>query len=81
MMNGYSHLVDVNGAFLLGGWEKDSVTNQEREVFIEIPEGFRQFFPKQDLVLLLLKTICCNKQAAKRFWLFLLGAFRVLRFA
>ena len=40
MMHGYAHLVDVNGAFLLGGWEKDPVTNKERQVFMEIPEGF-----------------------------------------
>ena len=80
MMDGYAHLVDVNGAFLLGGWEKDPVTNQEREVYMEIPEGFHQFFPKADLVLLLLKTIYGTKQAAKRFWLFLLGVFRVLGF-
>ena len=80
MMNGYAHLVDVNGAFLLGGWEKDPVTNREQQVFMEIPEGFHKFFAPEDLVLLLLKTIYGTKQAAKRFWLFLLGVLRVLGF-
>ena len=47
---------------------------------MEIPEGFREFFAKSDLVLLLLKTIYGTKQAAKRFWLFLLGVLRVLGF-
>jgi hypothetical protein len=80
MMNGYAHLVDVNGAFLLGGWEKDPVTNEERKVYMEIPEGFHKFFGTENLVLRLLKTIYGTKQAAKRFWLFLLGVLRVLGF-
>jgi hypothetical protein len=80
MMNGYAHLVDVNGAFLLGGWEKDPVTNKERQVYMEIPEGFHKFFSPGDWVLLLLKTIYGTKQAAKRFWLFLLGVLRMLGF-
>ena len=29
LMFGYGHLVDVNGAFLLGGWEHDPITGAE----------------------------------------------------
>ena len=30
LMRGYAHLVDVNGAFLLGNWENDPITEEER---------------------------------------------------
>jgi Reverse transcriptase (RNA-dependent DNA polymerase) len=73
LMGGCAHLVDVNGAFLLGGWEHDPITHEERKVYMEIPQGFHRFFPKGDWLILLLKTIYGTKQAAKRFWLFILG--------
>jgi hypothetical protein len=48
IMCGVSHLVDVNGAFLLGGWEHDPITKQERKVFMEVPQGFHNKFPVGD---------------------------------
>jgi 5'-3' exoribonuclease 2 len=80
LMRGYAHLVDVNGAFLLGNWENDPITEEERQVYMEVPQGFESFFPKGDWILLLLKTIYGTKQAAKRFWLLLLGLFVKLGF-
>jgi hypothetical protein len=80
LMRGYAHLVDVNGAFLLGNWENDPITAEERQVYMEVPQGFETFFPKGDWILLLLKTIYGTKQAAKRFWLLLLGLFVKLGF-
>ena len=75
LMCGYGHLVDINGAFLLGNFESDVNTHEEREVHMEVPEGFLQFLPPGNWVMLLLRTLYGNKQAAKRFWLFILGIF------
>jgi hypothetical protein len=80
MMRGYAHLMDVNGAFLLGSWENDPITDEERKVYMYVPEGFKPYFPTGEWILLLLKTIYGTKQAAKRFWLFLLGIFKTLAF-
>jgi Reverse transcriptase (RNA-dependent DNA polymerase) len=44
LMAGIAHLVDINGAFLLGGWEHDPITQEQRKVFMEIPQGFHDFF-------------------------------------
>ena len=46
---------------------------------MDVPQGFEKYFPP-GVVLLLLKTIYGSKQAAKRFWLFLLGLFRKLSY-
>ena len=47
LMNGYGHLVNVNGAFLLRNFESDVNTNQEWQVYMEVPEGFLQFCLKK----------------------------------
>ena len=75
LMSGYGHLVDINGAFLLGNFEADINTHEEREVHMEVPQGFHKFLPAGHWIMLLLRTLYGNKQAAKRFWLFILGVF------
>jgi len=51
----------VKGAFLLGDFE-DNVT-----IYMEIPQGFKQWY-RTDEVWLLLQTIYGTKQAAMAFW-------------
>ena len=53
-----SKIVDVKGAFLLGELE------QNEQIYMEIPEGFEQFYDA-DCLLLLLKTLYGLKQAAQ----------------
>jgi hypothetical protein len=69
MAGWYAELIDVKGAFLHGVFEKG------RKVYMEVPQGFEQFYPT-NCVLLLLKTLYRTKQAAKAFWLKLLEALR-----
>jgi hypothetical protein len=45
IMRGCAHLVDVNGAFLLGDFEDDPVTHKQRHVFMEILQGFENLVP------------------------------------
>ena len=73
LMHGYAHLVDVNGAFLLGGWEHDPITDEARKVYLAIPEGIGKFLPPGEWVMLLLKTLYGTKNAAKQFWLYLMN--------
>jgi hypothetical protein len=73
MANWYAHMVDVNGAFLLGSFEKG------RKVYMEVPKGMEKHFNK-DCVLLLLRTLYGTKQAAKMFWLLLLKVFKTMGF-
>jgi len=61
-------LVDVQGAFLLGEF------GTEEKLYMEVPEGFKKFYPAY-VVLLLLKTIYGLKQAAYAFWRKLIEAF------
>ena len=61
-------LLDVLGAFLQGSFEKG------RQIYMEVPEGFKDFYGK-DSVLLMLRTLYGTIQAAKRFWLKLWGTF------
>ena len=65
MANWAIHVVDIQGAFLHGEF------NDDENLFMEIPEGFKESCPT-DKVLLLLRTIYGLKQAAKAFWKFLL---------
>jgi hypothetical protein len=72
IMRGCAHLVDVNGAFLLGDFEDDPVTHEQRRVFMEIPQGFEDLVPDwcrplRDWIIELLRTLYRTKQAAKRF--------------
>jgi len=54
-------VIDVKGAFLLGDFE-DNVT-----IYMEIPQGFKQWYRTNE-VWLLLQTIYGTKQAAIVFW-------------
>ena len=61
MQKGIAHVVNVKGAFVyrkFKGGEK---------VFVKVPRGFEEFYPK-DTVLLLKKTLYGLKQAAKAFY-------------
>jgi hypothetical protein len=78
LMHGYAYLVDVNGAFLLGGFETDQNTKLPRKVHMKIPEGLAKFMPKWcdpsfEWLWELLATLYGTKQAAKRFWLLLVS--------
>ena len=44
LMGGYGHLVDVNGAFLLGNFEQDMETKEERKLYLEVPQGFQNIY-------------------------------------
>ena len=68
-----SQIVDVKGAFLLGEFE------QNEQIYMEIPEGFEQFYDA-DCLLLLLKTLYGLKQADMAFWKKLLAAMRNMGF-
>ena len=73
MFNWYCELIDVQGAFLHGEFEKD------RQVYMEVPQGFERFYPS-NVYLLLLKTLYGTKQAATQFWKKLLQAFRLMKY-
>jgi hypothetical protein len=62
-----AQLVDIKGAFLCGNF-KDG-----EEIFMEVPEGFEEFYGAYAL-LLLLQTIYGLKQAAMAFWIELVKA-------
>jgi hypothetical protein len=57
MAGWYAELIDVNGVFLHGVFEKGC------KVYMEVLKGVEQFYPK-NCVLLLLKTLYGTKQAA-----------------
>jgi Reverse transcriptase (RNA-dependent DNA polymerase) len=67
MAGWWAELLDVKGAFLHGVFEKG------QKVYMEVPQGFEKYYPK-NRVLLLLKTLYGTKQATKAFWLKLLEA-------
>jgi hypothetical protein len=67
MAGWWAELLDVKGAFLHGEFEDD------HQVYMEVPQGFEQYYPA-NCVLLLLKTLYGTKQAAKAFWVKLLEA-------
>jgi Reverse transcriptase (RNA-dependent DNA polymerase) len=56
-----AHIVDVNGAFLHSRFE------EKHQMYLEVAQGFEQYYPK-DLVLLLKQTLYGTKQAALQFW-------------
>ena len=68
MAGWYAEILDVRGAFLHGEFEEGT------RLFMEVPDGFRTFYPG-DVLLLLLQTIYGLKQAAFAFWVELLKAF------
>jgi hypothetical protein len=65
----------VKGAFLHGDFEDG------RNVYMEVPEGFQQWYNPMLYVLLLLQTLYGLKQAAKAFWEQLLKAFASMNYA
>jgi Reverse transcriptase (RNA-dependent DNA polymerase) len=62
MAGWWAELLDVHGAFLHSIFEKGW------KVYMEIPQGFEKFYPK-NCMLLLKKTLYGTKQAVKAFWL------------
>ena len=67
LMSGWvAHIVDVNGAFLLGEFK------EIEHIYIKIPKGFEKFY-SLDVLLYLQKTLHGVRNAAKAFWQLLLG--------
>ena len=54
-------LLDVQGAFLNGRFQRDEV------LYVDVPEGFKEYYPK-NVLLRLVRTIYGLKQAAMQFW-------------
>ena len=61
----HAEIIDVKGAFLKAFFDP------KHKVYMEIPKGFKNFYPK-NVLLLLKKTLYGVKNAAKAFWLVLL---------
>lgn len=66
--------MDVNGAFLYGEFEPGLPP-----VYMHVPEGFEKYYGAS-VVLLLLKTLYGQKQAAYAFWKKLIAAFENMRY-
>ena len=67
LMSGWAaHIVDVNGAFLLGEFRENE------HIYMKIPKGLEQFY-SPDVLLYLRKTLYGVKNAAKAFWRLLFG--------
>jgi hypothetical protein len=64
----YAELIDVKGAFFHGEFEEGEI------VYMEIVEGFEQYYPT-NYIWMLLRTIYGLKQAAVAFWKQLILAF------
>jgi hypothetical protein len=67
------HVMDVRGAFLKGDFGDDET------LYLHVPQGMKKWY-SGDVYLLLHKTLYGLKQAAYRFWLFLLTIVRCLQF-
>jgi hypothetical protein len=63
MAGWWAELLDVEGGILVA-WSFE----KGRKVYMEVPQGFEQFYPK-NCMLLLLKTLYGTKQAAMALWL------------
>ena len=67
LMSGWAaHIVDVNGAFLLGEFRENE------HIYMKVPKGFERFY-SPDVLLYLRKTLYGVKNATKAFWRLLLG--------
>ena len=67
LMSGWAaHIVDVNGAFLLGEFRENE------HIYMKVPKGFECFY-SLDVLLYLHKTLYGVKNAAKAYWQLLLG--------
>ena len=69
----YAEVVDVRSAFLHGKFDEGT------RLYMEVPEGFKNFY-RVGCLLLLLQTIYGLKQAAFAFWVKLLKALRDMKF-
>ena len=69
----YAHILDVNGAFLLGEFDRGE------EIHLEVPQGFEKFY-EPGTVLLLKKTLYGLIQAAIAFWKTLGKSFKRLEY-
>ena len=61
LSGGCAKVVDVMGAFLHGHFQDGE------EIFMEVPEGWENYYPK-NVVLMLLKTLYGLRQSAMAFW-------------
>ena len=67
LMTGWAaHIVDMNGAFLLGEFRENE------HIYMKIPNGFERFYSPEEL-LYLRKTLYGVKNVAKAFWRLLPG--------
>jgi hypothetical protein len=69
----YAELIDVKGAFLHGEFDEGEI------LYMEIPQGFKQYYPAE-FIWLLLRTIYGLKQAAVAFWKQLILAFASMNY-
>jgi hypothetical protein len=69
----YAELIDIKGAFLHGEFDEGEI------LYMEIPEGFEQYYPA-GFIWLLLGTIYGLKQAAVAFWKQLILAFASMNY-
>jgi hypothetical protein len=68
-----AHLMDVYGAFLKGKFRGGEV------IYMQIPQGFEKFYPK-NVALLLLRTIYGLVHAALAFWRETVAAFGYMKY-
>src|SRR5687767_1041590 len=73
MMGWCMKLLDVQGAFLNGRFQRDEV------LFVDIFLGFEEYYPK-GVLLRLLRRIYALKQAAMQFWIEMCQAFECMEF-
>lgn len=73
MAEWYTKVVDVHGSFLYGEFDEGM------QFYMELPEGFQNFYPISCL-LLFLQAIYSLKQAAFTFWVQLLRVLRDMKF-
>ena len=73
MMGWCMKLLDVQGAFLNGRFQRDEV------LYVDVPLGFKEFYPK-NVLLKLVRTIYGLKQAAMQFWREMRQAFKHMEY-
>ena len=52
LIGSYGHLVYINGTFLLSNFKSDINTHKEKEIHMEVPEGFHKFLPIRNCIFL-----------------------------
>jgi hypothetical protein len=73
MAEWHGHVIDVRGAFLKGDFGNGEL------LYLQVPKGMERWYG-EDVFLLLRKTLYGLKQAAYRFWIYLLAVVRKLNF-